>query len=310
MRTLLLAGALLALGGLASALDDDIEGWIRDLGSEDPRAREAASVALEKAGERARPALEEAAKSGDPEVASEAAHLLRRLAGEEKPAGRRPPAARRPMVRMSSTRVIVNRDGTTTMIQEDSTGRILVRETRDGKTEEFAAESREAFVEKYPEVAKRHGIDREENGPRVAPSRDLPEDEELKKEIERLRREMEERLKERRAPRDLDREKEELEKALEDHGDEDGGGPGLEVSEVDDALRYQLDIPEGGVLVGSVARGSRAERLGIRRFDILLSLNGKPVATAADIRAAFEIEGPATAQVIREGEPQALREKE
>lgn len=310
MRTLLLAGVLLVLGGLASALEDDVAGWIRDLGSEDPKAREAAAAALEKAGERARPALEEAAKSADPEVASEAAHLLRRLDGEEKPAGRRPPAARRPMVRMSSTRVIVNRDGTTTMIQEDSTGRILVRETKDGKTEEFAAASREAFVEKYPEVAKRHGIDREEGGLRVVPPGDLPEDEELKKELERLRREAEERLRDRKAPRDLDREKEDLEKALEEQGNKDRNEPGLEVSDVEDALRYQLDIPEGGVLVESVARGSRADRLGLRRHDILLSLNGKPVATAADIRAAFEIEGPATAQVIREGEPQALREKE
>ncbi|MCC6741966.1 MAG: hypothetical protein IT452_23300 [Planctomycetia bacterium] len=310
MRTLLLVGAVLALGGLARALEDDIAGWIRDLGSEDPKAREAAAVAIEKAGERARPALEEAAKSADPEVASEAAHLLRKLDGEEKPQERRPPAVRRPMVRMSSTRVIVNRDGTTTLIQEDSTGRILVRETKDGKSEEYAAESREAFVEKYPEVAKRHGIDKGEGGLRVVPSKDLPEEEELKKELERLRREAEERLKERKALRDLDREKEELEKALEEQGKTPGDEPGLEVTDLDEALRYQLDIPEGGVLVTSVDRGSRAARLGVRRFDILLSLNGKPVATAADIRAAFAAEGPATAQVIREGEPQALREQE
>jgi hypothetical protein len=296
MRGLLLTCAALALGGLAWALDDDVEGWIKDLGSADPKTRESAAENLEKAGERARPALESAVNSEDPEVASEANHLLKRLSGGPRDQGNKtkPQPGRRPMVRMSSTRVIVDRNGNTTSIQEDSAGRVIVKETKDGNTEEFAAESREAFTEKYPEVAKRYGLDKDASGLSLLPGKGTPEEEELQKQIEELRRQAEEKLK----------------KKQEEKLPGSRRMLGVATAPVDDALRYQLDIPEGGLLIESVEKGSLAERLGIREYDILLALNGKPISSATDIRAALEAEGPATAEIVREGERETLREKE
>ncbi len=318
MRGLLLTCAALALGGLAWALDDDVDGWIKDLGSADPKTREAAAENLEKAGERARPALESAANSEDPEVASEANHLLKRLSGGTREQGNRPKPqpGRRPMVRMSSTRVIVDRNGDTTSIQEDSAGRVVVKETKDGNTEEYAAESREAFTEKYPEVAKKYGLDKDASGLSLLPGKGTPEQEELQKQIEELRRQAEERLKKRQEGKDPQKEADELKEALEEQKRRDAKLPasrrvlGVATAPVDDVLRYQLDIPEGGLMVESVEKGSLAERLGLREYDILLSLNGKPVSAAADIRAALDAEGPATAEIVREGERETLREKE
>lgn len=318
MRGLLLTCAALALGGLAWALDEDVDGWIRDLGSADPKTRESAAENLEKAGERARPALEAAANSEDPEVASEANHLLKRLSGGTREQGNkpRPQPGRRPLVRMSSTRVIVDRNGNTTSIQEDSLGRVIVKETKDGNTEEFAAESRAAFTEKYPEVAKRYGLDKDASGLSLLPEKREAEEEELRKQIEELRRQAEERLKKANEGKDPQKEADELKRALEEQRRKDGKAPGarrmlgVATAPVDDALRYQLDIPEGGLLVESVEKGSLAERIGIREYDILLSLNGKPVSSATDIRAALDSEGPATAEIVREGERETLREKE
>ncbi len=305
MRGLLLACAALALGGIAWALDDDIDGWIRDLASSDPKTREAAAENLEKAGERARPALEAAVNSEDPEVASEAGHLLKRLSGgtRDQENAPKPRPARRPMVRMSTTRFMVDRNGNSASIQEDSTGRVVVKETKDGKTEEYAAESHDAFVEKYPEVAKKYGIAKDAGNGEA-------EEQELQKRMEELRRLTEERLKKRQGERDPQKEAEELKKAIEEQERKARPALGADVGPLDEALRYQLDLPEGGLLVQSVEKGSLAERLGLREYDILLSLNGKPVSAAADVRAALDAEGPASAEIVREGERETLREKE
>jgi hypothetical protein len=315
MKNRLLTFAALFLSTLAWALDDDVAGWIRDLGSADQKTREAASANLEKAGDRAREALEAATKSDDPEVASEAADILKRLqAGprrDEAPAGKQR-VIRRP-VRSTSMKIIIGQGGQTS-IQEDSNGSVVVKETRDGKTTEYSAESRAAFTEKYPEVAKKYGLDKEAGGLSFGEDHDTPEAQELERRVRELQREMEERLRRKQGGRDLDKEEEDLRKALEEEGRKDGqpsrGGFGVEISPLDEALRYQLDIPEGGLLIQSVEKGSRAERLGLRKYDILLTLNGKPVSAAPDIRAALEAEGPATAEIVREGDREALREKE
>ncbi|KAF0243124.1 MAG: putative periplasmic serine [Planctomycetota bacterium] len=314
MRKLLISCAALALCGLSWALDEDVAGWIKDLASTDQKTREAAAENLEKAGERAREALEAATKSEDPEVASEASDILKRLqSGPRK--NEAPKPKRRVGTAMSSMRIILNGQGSQTSIQEDSGGRVVVKETRDGKTAEFAAESREAFTEKYPEVAKKYGLDKEGGGLSLGSGKDTPEDQALEKRVEELQREIEERIRKRQGGKDLDKEEDDLRRALEEQAKKEKGQPvrvelGAEVGPVDDALRYQLDIPEGGVLIESVDKGSRAERLGLRQYDILLTLNGKPVSTAPDIRAALAAEGPATAEIVREGDREALREKE
>ncbi len=61
---------------------------------------------------------------------------------------------------------------------------------------------------------------------------------------------------------------------------------GAEVRPLDGVLRAQLDLDRGLVVV-RVFPGSLAERLGLEQYDILLSLNGRRIAGAGDVRTAL-----------------------
>ncbi|MFO0956894.1 MAG: site-2 protease family protein [Isosphaeraceae bacterium] len=55
---------------------------------------------------------------------------------------------------------------------------------------------------------------------------------------------------------------------------------GATLSPVNEALRAQLDLPEGqGLLVETLADGGAAAKAGLQRFDVLLSLNDQPLPT-------------------------------
>lgn len=62
---------------------------------------------------------------------------------------------------------------------------------------------------------------------------------------------------------------------------------GIECSDVPDVLRTQLDLGAGGLVVERVVPGTLAERLGLRRHDVLVEVAGRPVATVEDVRAAL-----------------------
>lgn len=60
---------------------------------------------------------------------------------------------------------------------------------------------------------------------------------------------------------------------------------GVQVGPVDESLAAQLDLPSGeGVMVREVTGGSAAEKAGLRRHDLIVRLDGKPVAGAAAFR--------------------------
>ena len=63
---------------------------------------------------------------------------------------------------------------------------------------------------------------------------------------------------------------------------------GIEWSPVPDVLREQLDLSDGGVVVESVVHDSLAAKLGLKRYDVLVEVNGKKVAGSPDVRAALE----------------------
>lgn len=63
---------------------------------------------------------------------------------------------------------------------------------------------------------------------------------------------------------------------------------GVGTTEVPDVLRDQLDLPEGGLVIGSVTPGSLAAKLGIERNDVLLRVGDRVIARVADVRAALE----------------------
>jgi hypothetical protein len=86
---------------------------------------------------------------------------------------------------------------------------------------------------------------------------------------------------------------------------------GAEVGLVDDALRGQLDLPEGeGVIVHSVTKGSGADQAGFRQYDIVLSVNGEKVQNKWDFRRMV-LEGlkkrDVAVDVVRKGERMTLR---
>jgi membrane-associated protease RseP (regulator of RpoE activity) len=87
---------------------------------------------------------------------------------------------------------------------------------------------------------------------------------------------------------------------------------GVSVAPADGVLRSQLRLPEGtGVVVTQVVPNGPAQQAGIEQDDVLLSVNGKPVATGDDldkILQAASPDGPAlTLKVLHAGEAVAKR---
>jgi membrane-associated protease RseP (regulator of RpoE activity) len=81
---------------------------------------------------------------------------------------------------------------------------------------------------------------------------------------------------------------------------------GISVGPADGVLRSQLRLPEGtGVVVTQVVPHSPAQQAGVEEHDILLSVNGKPVATSEDldrIIQAASADAPLMLKVLRAGE--------
>jgi membrane-associated protease RseP (regulator of RpoE activity) len=81
---------------------------------------------------------------------------------------------------------------------------------------------------------------------------------------------------------------------------------GISVGPADGVLRSQLRLPEGtGVVVTQVVPQSPAQQAGIEEHDILLSVNGKPVASSEDldrIIQSADADAPLTLKVLRAGQ--------
>ncbi|HXX94280.1 MAG TPA: PDZ domain-containing protein, partial [Planctomycetota bacterium] len=83
-------------------------------------------------------------------------------------------------------------------------------------------------------------------------------------------------------------------------GEEGLRAEGAAFERVSEALRSQLEIPEGqGLVVTRVEDGGRAQAAGLRKSDILLEIDGRKVSTLRDVRDALK--GAASATVLRRG---------
>lgn len=85
---------------------------------------------------------------------------------------------------------------------------------------------------------------------------------------------------------------------------------GVVVESLHPSLRAHLPIPEGqGVLVADIAPGSRAESAGLRVHDILLTVDGTPIADAISLRKLLREATAARIElgILREGSPSTLQ---
>ncbi len=89
-------------------------------------------------------------------------------------------------------------------------------------------------------------------------------------------------------------------------------GPfGLALGPVGDALRAQLDVPEGhGALVMAVRDGSEAHKLGLRPFDVITSVNGTAILGIDQVGTALrglEKDAALSMDVLRGGKTVTLK---
>ncbi|MEK7449738.1 MAG: HEAT repeat domain-containing protein, partial [Planctomycetota bacterium] len=160
-------------------LQERINALIKALGSEQAKAREEATEELKKIGEPARPALKEAAKSEDPEVAWRAKIIIRTIektttsaASESSEKNKIRPAQtgrdqKTSTQKFSSNnfRLLIPGQGTgqSVNINMEPSGKVTVSiaEFKNGKetTNTYSAENIEEFKQKYPEITQEYGLD-------------------------------------------------------------------------------------------------------------------------------------------------------
>lgn len=338
----------------AKVSEEQIEAWVRKLGHEEYRVREQAMKELEGVGAPARPHLERARESSDPEVRWRAESLLERLGREsetdrpsgssgpeEERGGLRPVEPRRDRDQDSLTRMrrdlseldqrieemmrrldedfqrfgssprwsewferfedeldqpgwthrlelppgasssrsfSVMRNGDRLSIQIDESGRVQAEIEENGARQTVKAETVEEFEKEFGDVLDRFGVE--------------SLDAQLKGGFLRLRPVP------RAWPFDLEREL------------QIPTGPrlGVRVGMVDEVLRHHLGIREG-LLIDQVEPGSIAARLGLERWDVLVTFNGQPLDGVETLRRALgevtEGEG-IEVEIVRRGQKQTL----
>ncbi|MBI2932380.1 MAG: PDZ domain-containing protein [Planctomycetes bacterium] len=316
--------AILWVGAWAQeeGADGRIDRLIQDLGANEYPTREAAEQELVKIGAAAVPALKKALEDPDAERADRARRILEKL--EKEPERNRP----RRSASLRSTYRDLSR-GLTVLVEDGRIEVTIPEKDEDGgkkvyKT--YKADSIEEFKERYPEIAKEYDI--EQVLPRVRRGRGMPEDfnewwRTWEKELN------EDWFKEWRLPLDRD-----LGKWLEEHRrllDElsrrrwelpgerqerstptQGREFGLKIEPVGETLAAQFDLAEGeGVQVAEVKPGSRAEKAGLKKHDVIVKFDGKAITDKWEFRKqvretlarGFELE------VIRGGKRETVQVK-
>jgi len=286
---------------------DRVQDLIRKLGSDDYATREQATEELRKIGAPAREALRKAAESDDPEVRQRAQALLdEKPQKPERPAPRRLPAPApgpggRPGFRGSSVSVTtVNGNSTYSIRPFDDTPPITFHKAaagmvkldyRDENGDAQSAESAslEAFLKDHADLARKFGIG--EAGIEYAGSRVLFSGQGMPDFGFR--------------PFNAPRRVPPPAPAPAPKDEEGATVAGAALEPVDDAVRSQLDLPEGqGVVVARVAPGGAAEALGLRKSDILLEVDGRAVGTPEAVRGLLARDSKVV--VLRKGKRETL----
>lgn len=84
---------------------------------------------------------------------------------------------------------------------------------------------------------------------------------------------------------------------------------GIAINEPDEAIRAQLGLEEGqGVIVMEVAPESAAEKAGIKANDVLISLDGEPIAGITELAELVQRSGgkPISLELLRDGKEMTI----
>jgi serine protease Do len=84
---------------------------------------------------------------------------------------------------------------------------------------------------------------------------------------------------------------------------------GISVVGPNDATRAQLGLPEGvGMVVNEVEKGSPAEKAGVKKYDIVLELDGKPIDSPESLKRQVQAaqKPPANLHILRAGKPMTI----
>ena len=240
---------------------------------------------------------------------------------------------------LSKTKLFVydSEKGLTLRVKDDGKVELTVKEDKADKT--YSADSAQEFDKKYPELVKKHGLQRYlktpggggmpqadfekwwdelKKSPQLLPP--MPDfkrlDEGTKKLLEEKKRQYDEFYKE----------------MLKRFGDPDEKAPpappppapapapapggrefGVKIDSVGETLRDQLSLKEGeGVLVGEVKPGSVAEKSGVKQHDIILKLDGHAVGDKWEFRKDLlkALEKPEfELEILRGGKKETLKAK-
>ncbi len=319
-----------ALSGVE--LTERINTLIEALGANQAQTRESATEELKEIGVPVLPALKEAMKSKDPEVAWRAKIIIRAIE-RSKPKTRIKKDTQKigPGIMKFSNKfnIIIqgmNADTKSFRFSTDPSGKVnvTITELKDGKkvTKTYSADSIEEFKEKHPEIAKEYGIN--ENRTVI----EFPEIEiddiweDFSKSwgrrwdgFEKQMREVDEMLK-RLEQRNGKRLNEwgtlpDLRQPIRPEFPKTTADFGVQVEFIEPALRSQLNLADDvGVLVKNVEENSAGVRIGLKQWDVVLEINGESIKTIWEFRRLLKEalkQKKLEIQIIRQGEKHLLK---
>ena len=311
-----LAAALVAgtIGFAAARAQDapDYPALVKELGNEKFAERTKAYEALESAGSAARAALEEGAKSDDEQVRWSAKRLLGRLDGEKE--------AERGVLRFREPRRVDIRDLGGSLDDMDRRLQDLNRRLLDLR--ELKTGIRLELTPLVPGISSRRHAVREADGERLEVWHDAAGKVTVKTSTKGPDGKAAEQTFEAKDMATLEKEHPEVAKKVNEilgpvpdlflplHLADRKPALGVMISPVPDVLRSQLSVKEGeGVVVEEILPDTAAARLGIRRHDVILAVNGTPVGDSSAIRAAVEAVkegGELKVKILRGGKSEEL----
>jgi S1-C subfamily serine protease len=59
---------------------------------------------------------------------------------------------------------------------------------------------------------------------------------------------------------------------------------GVQITQINDEEARQLDLPQGGVLVAKVEADTPAQKAGLKKYDLIIEVNGKTINTVTELR--------------------------